>query len=141
MMELFNKQGKIKKFLSDACIELVEGGLYSLYGGIDLQFKEHDVVRFTFKKKDKDGKIYNNIVDGSMELVDSPKDITEQYSQGSQVMLPRHPDKDTLIVRQSCLKAAVEIIGKFAFEEGKKITSEEITNLAEEFESWVFRDG
>ena len=83
-MEALRKEGKIKKFISDNCIELVEGGLYSQFGGIDEGIKEYDIVKFVYKTKEKDGRTYNNIVSGSMELVSSaPKDISQDYSQAS----------------------------------------------------------
>ena len=138
-MELFNRQGKIKKFISDNCIELVEGGLYSLYSGIDEKFKIYDIVKFVYRVNEKDGRKYNNIVDGSMELIQSiPKDITEQYIPVQVKHSP--PDRDALIVRQSCLKAAVELAGQFSSAmlspgEKKKL----IISYAEEFEKWVFR--
>lgn len=66
-----------------------------------------------------------------------PKDITSTYSQ--EVTSPPL-DKDTLIVRQSCLKAAVEHINNFKPELLKtKEADSEVLALAEEFEKWVFR--
>lgn len=134
MSELLTMQGKIKSFVTDNCIALLEGGLFSLYGGIPTEFNTYDTVRFAYKKKEKDGRVYNNIVEGSMELVapapQLPKDITQDYSQ-EYPAIPKMTDKDTLIVRQSCLKAAVEL---------QQITSKEaVVELAEYFEKWVFR--
>lgn len=48
------------------------------------------------------------------------------------------PNKDRLIVRQSCLKAAVKYYDSLLGLEGNKI-NKTVLELAEEFEKWVFR--
>lgn len=68
-----------------------------------------------------------------------PKDVTAQYGEKSPKFksvdgeYTAQLDKDTLIVRQSCLKAAVEYASKLG------TNKDDTIKLAEEFEKWVFR--
>jgi len=83
------------------------------------------------------------------DKMEKPKDITKEYD-GQRGFDNNHKvsfslsDKDILIVRQSSLKAAVEmlsILGDKAYEwsTGDKPMSFHATKIAEEFEKWVLR--
>lgn len=67
------------------------------------------------------------------------RDLTQKYSPEVGLTPSPTPDKDTLIVRQSCLKAAVEILPKSVKGDTIENIIPTVTKLAEEFEKWVFR--
>ncbi len=77
-----------------------------------------------------------------------PKDVSNEYSQARQTSSPPGLDKDTLIIRQSCLKAAVEMtqhLDSFLTQRGvSPVTvvsvTQTIKEVAEEFEKWVTRE-
>jgi len=91
------------------------------------------------------------------QLLSKPKDITKNYSQGGvspennqAITSFPHLDKDRLIVRQSCLKAAVEMTNvcwNIMLVKGTTgvstmtldILRQSVIKEAEEFEKWVFR--
>ena len=65
-----------------------------------------------------------------------PKDVSEDYSKEAPKLSSTSPlGRDTLIVRQSCLKAAVEDCSKL-----DGISTGPILAIAEEFEKWVNRE-
>lgn len=89
------------------------------------------------------------------DKVKAPKDVTQNYNPAGGVASPsankpqrygsgtQNQDmggtsRDVLIVRQSCLKAAVEVYGNPNLKD-TPINTENILNLAEIFEKWVNR--
>lgn len=131
MADNLKASGIIKKLYMPNAFTLDAGGMYSLYGGLPEVLVEGMHVEFAYKQKEKDGKVYNNIIDGSLEWKHMPKDVSKNYSQEPGLSSLKALDKDTLIVRQSCLKAAIEY--------GNDLPKEDVIKLAEEFERWVFR--
>ena len=126
----------IEKLYGDNAVK-IKGKIYSQYGGLDSDVREGDYVKFKFTTKEKDGKVYNNIIAGSLEIIQKPKQMTEQqYNQSQEVIKPFPLDKDTLIVRQSCLKSAVEMVTTHP-----TYKDTNVLELAENFEKWVNRDG
>lgn len=77
--------------------------------------------------------IIDGIFNGPKPANQYPKQST--YTGGvSSVSSPRVVDKDRLIVRQSCLKVATDLVISKIFPEA------DVKVLAEEFEKWVFRE-
>ena len=103
--------------------------------GIDYNPKGVSIGEARMLIANKLGKPLNDFKD-----VDSakPRDITSNYSQEKS---SPSLDKDTLIVRQSCLKAAVEVHVCYIHDTKTIQPIDMITKMAEEFEKWVFRDG
>lgn len=108
---------------------------FSQYGGLDFPVDKGDEVEFKYNEKAKEGKIYNNIVAGSLKLIrKAPKDVTSQFET------KQSNDRDVLIVRQSCLKSAVKLYKDIVHEGISPAgTKELVLGWAEEFEKWVFR--
>lgn len=89
-------------------------------------------IKFKYTRKGE----FNNLVEGSIEIIPMPKDVSKSYEQvgepmeikaGTKFIPPL--DKDRLIARQACIKAVrLEV---------KSI--EEALKAAEAFENWVFR--
>ena len=141
MSEYIDAQGKVMKFVTEKTIKLSDGKLYGSFRPFDYALKEGDYVKFKYKLTEGtgvwEGRSFNNIVEGSIEAVNMPKDITGDYSQGVSVLSAKLPlDKDTLIVRQSSLKSAIEYCAK-----KPELDTIEVLKIAEQFENWVFRDG
>lgn len=136
-------QGTVVKRYGTNAVKINCGGygkdmLLSQYGGIDTDVQEGQVIEMAYTEKVKDDKTYNNIVAGSIRVLSpfKPKDITNEYTQAEDLLLlPSSLNKDTLIVRQSCLKAAVEMV---CHAEAYK-TGVNVLDLAKNFEEWVFR--
>lgn len=99
-------------------------------------FKVGQLVSFEFEK---DG-IYSNITDmytaNAAEREGQSIGILSQHS-----FIPSSSNKDKLIVRQSCLKAAVDASLPFKHEgDTAESMSIWILKTAEEFEKWVWRE-
>lgn len=124
-------KGRVQKIYGENAL-MIDKKLYSQYGGLDPKPSIGDEVSFKFTTKDKDGKTYNNVVPGSLEITArAPKDVSSSYpGLGVAEKASSGIDKDTLIVRQSCLKAAVEFGAS---------DIEILLKNAKEFERWVFR--
>lgn len=142
-------KGTVAKKYGDNAIMLNFGGygnnkMFSQYGGIDVPLEEGSIVELEYTEKEKDGKIYNNIVPGTTKVVGmKPKDISSNYSQQSSSPAV---DRDaqfrtpTQLTRIDCLKAAVEYI-VLVDKELRDISGVHVTKIAEDFEKWVNRDG
>lgn len=141
----------VKKYGANAIMLNLDGygnnKMFSQYGGIDVPLEEGHLVEFEYTEKEKDGKIYNNIVAGTMKVVGmKPKDISSNYSQGSSAKTvnsesgstPSSPDRDTLIVRQTAVKSACDIM-IWSKELTPKENLDNILWLSAEFEKWVNR--
>ena len=100
--------------------------------GIDYNPKGVSISEARMLIANKLGKPLNDFKD-----IDSarPRDITSNYSQEKS---SPSLDKDTLIVRQSCLKSAVEMCASRVAT--IPIKTEDIIDIAECFEKWVFRE-
>ena len=137
MSETLTAKGTVKKIYGKNAM-IIDGTTYSQYGGLDPMPSINDVVEFKFKTKEQDGKVYNNVISGSLAITaKSPKDVTESYSAGD-ASSKNHfsPAREKSIIRQSCLKAAVEMVCHAkAYQEGVNVLE-----LAENFEKWVNRE-
>ena len=122
--------GVIDKIEGENRLKLKSGFLASEYGGFSVPVKYGDEVKFQYTTKEKLGRVYNNIVNGSLEILKSaPKDITPQYEKknGSEWRTPKQ------IIRSECLKCAVEMVcGAEAYKTGVNVL-----DLAGNFEKWV----
>lgn len=132
---------------------MISGKWYSQFKPFEPIISKGDSVEFEYEENysEKDGITYNNIK-SITSLHMAPKDISQQYSQSgvslsSTTSFPQI-DKDTLIVRQSCLKAAIELanaqlnrLGTEVLQEHVKKILDQIKVCAEDFEKWVFRKG
>lgn len=163
MSEFIATEGTVESVKKDNTGFKLNGTWYTQYRPIDEKIYIGSYVKFTYKTKVKDDRTFYNIVDGSLVVQNVPRDITDQYSQepqkikketaqlsgyGTDSSVSLKPDTNTMIVRQSCLKAAVEVIniavGKQETKmiDGKlhaEIPRKMVTSLAEEFEKWVMR--
>lgn len=167
MTEHLTAEGKIKRWKRDYCaFMLTDEKWYSQYNQFsDQEVEEYSKGQIKFKYVRKGD--FNNIVDGSIEVVStahlspqSPKDISSSYSQGNKNPMDgrkvvevdggaKSPDtyipeatRQKWIVRQSCLKAAVEHANNMQFktDDNSPINITKIvTGIAEQFEKWVFR--
>jgi len=133
--EMLEASGIISKLYLPNAFKLHDGRMFSLYGGLP-QLSQGDSVTFKYKIKLAGDKSYNNIIEGSLEVLH----ITHSQEKN---LSPPSLDKDTLIVRQSCLKAAVECVINLiiAAKPSEEVSYKKlIMELAEEFEKWVFRE-
>jgi len=130
--EIKTTSGKIIKYISDSCIAVGtdrDNTLYSQFGGIEEIFAEGDFIEFSFKTKEKYGRFYNNIIQGSMIKKEMPAKI-----------IPL--DTNTLIVRQNSLSHATALVladVKSVENVPHDVLVTEILRLAEIFEKWVWR--
>ncbi len=142
MNELYEMEGKIWSFVTASCMEISKKGLFSLYGGLPAKLQTGMYVHFQYRKKQVNGKTYNNIVEGSIEIIDSPKDISEQYSQDEEVA-PNNPHSDTniMIARQVALKCAEDFVSKLS--KSETVSPDElVTNIlwyARKFEEHLLK--
>lgn len=141
MNEIKTIKGTIMRLYGNNALSLSLGGygnnkIFSQFGGLDVEVDEGDIVEFKYTEKQKDGKVYNNIVAGSVSVVNKGfKDVTHQYSQeGSQSSTPFPLDTNTLIVRQNVLNRAIDLVNH------GKIELDKWEEWANRFELWVNRE-
>src|SRR3990167_1227537 len=133
MTDFLTGKGIIGKMFMPNAFSLRGGGMFSLYGGLPIGLSEGANIEFKYKTKEKDGKVYNNIVDGSIVMAPSQDKVLPPSSSS--------PDRDALrqtwIVRQNCKDSAIDVVKAFPLPETIDEAKKKILELAEEFEKWV----
>lgn len=121
MSEIFKNKGIIKAVKKDKKgFQLDDGKWYT--GFKELSVSKGQAVQFDYTINGD----FRNIHNGSLSV--DPTNVTQDYPQANPTSTI---DKDRLIVRQSCLKAAVEF--------GAVADIDVLLGLAEKMENWVFR--
>ncbi len=108
---------------------LDSGDWFSGFG--KLPCKKHDYIEIEFEMNG----VWKNITSLNVLHVaqDEPKGLTG--SPEPHTAQASHSDRDKFIIRQSCLKAAVEYYGSH----GENSDIKKLKEIAEEFENWVLR--
>lgn len=104
--------------------------------GIDHSQMDYHTASKAIKALKEGVKLQPTQSQGSSSHLSVPDTFTASMPQTTYHHSYNTPDKETLIVRQSCLKAAIEFT-----EETKQesFSVERLLKLAEEFEKWVWR--
>lgn len=128
-------QGKVGAVSKKGNSVMIGTAWYSQRLPFEPMLSKGDNVSFDYEMNGE----WNNIV-SPIDVQFAPKDVTQNYSQAPVLASLSGLDKDTLIVRQSCLKAAVELVSeKVKQEVDRNELAKAILITAEEFEKWVFR--
>jgi hypothetical protein len=98
-------------------------------GDKDLQVGENIILDAT----ESNGKLYVNSIEGKSSKKADNDAIQGLVDDQSKADLERDP-RQRLIVRQSCLRAAVDYVN---IED--QATTQEVLSIAEKFEKWVMR--
>jgi len=83
-------KGTIKKMYGNNAITLEVNGvnkIFSQYKGIDTPVSIGDVVEFDYNEREKEGKVYNNIVPRSVKVLNKQINPTAQH-QGENISSP-----------------------------------------------------
>jgi len=135
-------KGKFEAFWADRNMVKIDGAWFKLAPIIKAQYVEatpqNAIVSFSIDKMDDKTITFfkQEFSSGGDNSFRTPKVYQNAIS-------PRSEDKDKLIIRQSCLKAAVELwVGKEVVLEVKPLQDKTnpILTIAEEFERWVWRN-
>jgi len=113
----------------------INGGYFSTFDVVIIEtFKEGENVTLDY---DSDGKYYTIREMKYTDISNIPNTDLTGVQSPSLLQTPVKPfqqDKDKLIIRQSCLKAAIETLN-----ETERTDTKVILDLAEQYEKWVWR--
>ena len=124
-------------------------GLFHTKENKDLveKFRKGDKAKFTYQDTEKEGRTYHNI--SNIEAPGLPTEdldfVKEEVQTGSRKTVTSYIPDDTiqkLIVRQNCLGNAIQYHKVFKPKPivDVKVVMESVLNVAEIFETWVWRD-
>lgn len=95
------------------------------------ELRPGDLPLLLYTEREKDGETRRNLVDIKWGKDGKPVATPQEGT-------PQIPTRDTLIIRQTCVKAAVEL-AKPHIEAGRDMQTEEVLTVAERMEKWVTR--
>jgi len=116
---------------------IIDGEAYSQFQGIDWSVEPKDSVKGKFIESNG----FKNIIE--LKKVEggasSEQPARNANFPAASEYLERSKEKDRMIVRQSCIKAAAELVGrKLAPQEAGKSLSQVAIEVAREFEAYVY---